>query len=411
MERVRLYPTPSQSARLVMMLDVTRQLYNAALQERRDAYRMRGITVTAKMQYAELTALRSPAERIDSRLVSVYRECEDATLRRLDLAMQAFFRRVKRGEKAGYPRFRSRSRWQMLQFPHGDRALRLNELQTKVTVPGVGIVRLRKGRSVPPFGRAMISVRAGRWYATFECERGVCPLEKTGRKVGVDRGIVAVVATSDGELIALPKNMSRHRAKVRVAQKRVSRRVRGSLRRGKARLLLARAHEAAASARRDFLHKLSRSIVNRYDTIAIEKLNVGAMTRSAAGTSEEPGRNVRAKAGLNREILNAGWSILRHMLVEKAESAVRTIVEVDPKNTSRECSSCGLIDASSRRSQSEFVCVGCSYAENADINAARVIRKRAELPPAGSFGAMAPGVDLRSALSSGRTRLASQDAA
>jgi putative transposase len=159
------------------------------------------------------------------------------------------------------------------------------------------------------------------------------------------------------------------------------------------------------------LHKLSRSIVGRYDTIAIEKLNVGAMTRSAAGTPEEPGRNVRAKAGLNREILNAGWSILRHMLVEKAESAVRTIVEVDPRNTSRECSSCGLIDADSRRSQSAFVCVGCGYAENADINAARVILKRAELPPAGSFGALAPGVDLRSALSSGRTRLTSQDAA
>jgi hypothetical protein len=133
-----------------MMLDVTRQLYNAALQERRDAYRMRGITVTAKMQYAELTALRSPAERIDSRLVSVYRECEDATLRRLDLALQAFFRRVKRGEKAGYPRFRSRSRWQTLQFPHGDRALRLNELQTKVTAPGVGTKRLvaRSGSTV-----------------------------------------------------------------------------------------------------------------------------------------------------------------------------------------------------------------------------------------------------------------------
>jgi putative transposase len=363
------------------------------------------------MQYAELTALRSPTERIDTRLVSVYRECEDATLWRLDLAMKAFFRRVKRGEKAGYPRFRSRSRWQTLQFPHGDRALRLNELQTKVTVPGVGTVRLRKGRNVPPFGRAMISLRAGRWYATFECERDVCPLEKTGRKVGIDRGVVAVVATSDGELIALPENMDRHRAKVRTAQKRLSRRVRGSRRRGKARLLLARAHEAAASARRDFLHKLSRSIVDRYDAVAIEKLNVGSMTRSAAGTLEEPGRNVRAKAGLNREILNAGWSIFRQMLVEKAECAVRTIVEVDPRNTSRECSSCGLVDGGSRRSQSEFVCVRCSYGANADINAARVILKRAELPPAGSLGALAPGVDLRSALSSGRTRLTSQDAA
>jgi len=411
MERVRLYPTPSQAARLVMMLDVTRQLYNAALQERRDAYRMRGISVTARMQYAELTALRSPAERIDSRLSSVYRECEDATLRRLDLAMKAFFRRVKRGEKAGYPRFRSRSRWQTLQFPHGDRALRLNELQTKVTVPSVGVVRLRKGRRVWAFGRAMISLRAGRWYATFECERDACPLEKTGRRVGIDRGVVAVVATSDGELIALPDNMERHRAKVRVAQKRLSRCARGSRRRGKARLLLARAHEVAASARRDFLHKLSRRIADRYDVIAIEKLNVGAMTRSAAGTLEEPGTNVRAKAGLNREILNAGWSILRQLLVEKAESAARTIVEVDPKNTSRECSSCGLVDAGSRRSQSAFDCAGCSYAENADINAARVILKRAELRPAGSLSALAPGVDLRSALSSGRTRLTSQDAA
>jgi putative transposase len=236
-------------------------------------------------------------------------------------------------------------------------------------------------------------------------------LGKTGRTVGLDRGVIAVVATSDGELVALPESMDRHRAKVRAAQKRLSRRVRGSRRRRKAGLLLARAHEAVASARRDFLHKLSRRIVDRYDGIAIEKLNVGAMTRSAAGTLEEPGTNVRAKAGLNREILNAGWSMLRQMLVEKAESAVRTIVEIDPKNTSRECASCGLIDADSRRSQSEFLCVGCGHAENADINAARVILKRAELPPAGSLGALVPGVDLRSALPSGRTRLTSQDAA
>ena len=111
MERVRLYPTPSQAARLVMMLDVTRQLYNAALQERRDAYRMCGITVTAKMQYAELTALRSLAERIDSRLVSVYRECEDATLRRLDLAMQAFFGRRISSFFRRSNRFASSANW------------------------------------------------------------------------------------------------------------------------------------------------------------------------------------------------------------------------------------------------------------------------------------------------------------
>jgi putative transposase len=372
---------------------------------------MRKINVTTKMQYAELTALRSLEGRLDDRLVAVYRECEDATLRRLDLAMQAFVRRAKRGEKAGYPRFRPRSRWQTLQFPHGNRALRLNELQTKVTVPGVGAVRLRKGRSIPPFGQAMISLRAGRWYAGFECERDATALDKTGRNVGIDRGIVAIVATSDDELIALPKTFSRHRARIHTAQKRVSRRTRGGRRRGKARLLLARAHEAAASARRDFLHKVSRSIVDRYEMIAIEKLDVRGMTQSSADTPAQPGKNVRAKSGLNREILNAGWSTLRQFLVEKAECAGRTIVEVDPKNTSRECSFCRLIDAGSRRSQSEFVCVACGYAANADINAACVILKRAELRPAGSLGALTPGVDLRSALASGRTRFSSHDAA
>jgi putative transposase len=105
-ERIKLYPTPRQQAALRFMLDVTRELYNAALQERRDAYRLRGVSISAKMQYAELTALRKPIHRLDSRLAAVYRECEDAVLHRLDLAMQAFFRRVTRGQTPGFPRFK-----------------------------------------------------------------------------------------------------------------------------------------------------------------------------------------------------------------------------------------------------------------------------------------------------------------
>src|SRR5664279_1990664 len=124
------------------MLDVTRQLYNAALQERKDAYRMRGVSISAKQQYAELTALRKPIFRLDSRLAAVYRECEDAVLHRLDLAMQAFFRRCKRGETPGFPRFRPAARWKQLMLPHGDRVLKFD--RGRVIVPGVGKVRLRK---------------------------------------------------------------------------------------------------------------------------------------------------------------------------------------------------------------------------------------------------------------------------
>jgi putative transposase len=152
-ERIRLYPATRQAAVLAVMLDVTRELYNALLQQRRDAYRLRKVKVTAKMQYAELTALRAE----DARVRAVYRECEDAVLHRLDLTLAAVSRRSKRGEKAGHPRFKSRRRWKQVEFPHGDRALRFDLAQQRVTIPGVGAVKLRKGRQVPAtYGRAWV---------------------------------------------------------------------------------------------------------------------------------------------------------------------------------------------------------------------------------------------------------------
>src|SRR5713226_6425583 len=153
MHRVRLYPKATQVERLRFMLDVTRQAYNALLDERRYAWKARGINVTAKMQYAEITALRAE----DARFASVYRECVDAVLHRLDLAFA--------GEPAGYPRFKSAARWKQLEFPHGDRALKLDAAQKRVRIPGVGSVPLRKGRAIPAFGRAFVAERNGRWWA------------------------------------------------------------------------------------------------------------------------------------------------------------------------------------------------------------------------------------------------------
>jgi hypothetical protein len=176
-EKVALYPTRAQERILLFILDVLRQLYNAALEQRREAYRRRGIRVTGKQQYAELTALRQEASSLGLRLATVYRECEDAVLHRLDLAFAAFFRRLRTGEKAGYPRFRPHRRWNQIAFPHGNRALRLDARQSRVIVPGVGAVKLRKGRTIPlTYGRAWLVRRNDRWYACFECEREVHPL-------------------------------------------------------------------------------------------------------------------------------------------------------------------------------------------------------------------------------------------
>ena len=222
-ETIRIYPTATQNGALDHALHVTRHLYNAALQERKDAYRLRKISVSVKMQYAELTALRH--ESIS--LASVYRECLDAVLHRLELSMQAAFRRLVRGEKAGFPRYKPAARWNSIAFPHGGRALKFDEEQRHVRIPGLGFVKLRKGRPVPPYGRAWLVRKNGRWYAQFECERAPQPLPRVGADVGLDRGITVLLATSDGELIENPRFIEAARCRLARVQRKVSKRKRG----------------------------------------------------------------------------------------------------------------------------------------------------------------------------------------
>ncbi len=390
-ERIRLYPTACQAQALRFMLGVTRELYNAALQERRDAYRLRGVAVSMKMQYAELTALRKPIHRLDTRLAAVYRECEDAVLRRLDLAMQAFFRRCKHGEVSGFPRFKPAVRWKQITFPHGSRALKFDAVQRRVTVPGVGSVKLRKGRAVPDFGRAWLVERNDRWYACFECERNVQPLPAMGVVFGVDRGVHILAATSDGDLIRnLAVGEKRRAATTRLQRDLdaasvyvgIERNRRCMNKRDPKRIAavkrLARAKEREANARRDYAHKVARQIVNRADVIGLEALRLRNMTRSAKGTVEQPGCNVAAKAGLNRVVLDAGFGLLHQLIAEKAEEAARRVVLVDPRFSSQECSRCGHVARESRRRR-RFRCVACGYANHADVNAALVIRRRAQL--------------------------------
>jgi putative transposase len=383
MHRVRLYPSTRQEARLRVALDVTRQIYNAALEQRRDMWTSRRKAISSKSQYAEITALRAE----DARIAGCYRECEDAALHRLDLAFAAFFRRLKAGEIAGYPRFRSAARWKQLEFPHGDRALGLTEAQNHVRIPMVGSVRLRKGRVIPPYGRAFVVERTGRWYAVFECQRDLAPLAPTGRAVGIDRGIRALVATSEGELFENPRHAERRKTVVTRHQRQLddltvkdaAGRVsngRDPARRAAVRRL-ARAKEREGNARRDALHKVSRELVDRYDVIAVEDLRLRAMTRSAKGTLEHPGRGVRAKAGLNRALLDAGLSMLVTLIREKAANTARVVVSVDARYTSQTCVACGHVAAASRVGDL-FVCLRCGHRDDADVNAARCILFRAQ---------------------------------
>ncbi len=382
--RVRLYPTRRQIQALERMLDVTRQLYNAALQERRDAYRFNGVTITAGMQYGELTALRAE----DARLRAVYRECEDAALRRLDLAMHAFFRRIKRAEVPGFPRFKPAARWKQIAFPHGDRALAFDDGQRRVRIPGVGAVALRKGRRVPEaFGRAWVVERTGRWYLCVEYEVAEAERRPVETLVGIDRGVHVLAATSDGQLIRNSAIGERHQSRTARLQRRLEAvTVRSADRkvlnrhdpvRAAAVHALARSREREGNARRDVLHKISRALVDAYDAIAMEALNLRAMTRSAKGTMAKPGRNVAAKAGLNRRMLDASFGLLHQMIAYKAASAGTTMVAVDPRFSSQSCWKCGHCERENRRRR-RFACRRCGFATHADIAAALEIRRRAQ---------------------------------
>jgi putative transposase len=323
LHKVRLYPTCAQERALVTMLRFTRELYNALLQQRRDAWTTRRVSLPSREQYAQLTELRE----VEPRFAGVYRECEDAVLHRLDLSFSAFFRRLKSGETPGYPRFRAAARWNQLEFPHGDRALKLDSVHSRVRVPGVGAIRLRKGRMVPEFGRAFLVTKNGRWYAVFEAHRAPSPVPASGCSVGIDRGIRVLAAFSDGTLIENMRPGSRRRAVVERHQRALDAATQKDAlgrilnRRDRVRMSaarrLARAKEREANARRDWLHKVSAKIVGRFDRIALEALRLPSMTRSAKGTREAPGTGVQAKAGLNRALLDAGFGMLATLIRQK----------------------------------------------------------------------------------------------
>jgi transposase len=249
---------------------------------------------------------------------------------------------------------------------------RLSRKTGEVRIPKTGWVRFRWSRQVPQGARSfrVTRDRAGRWHVAFAIIPD--PVEKpgTGDVVGVDRGVAVSAALSTGEMLAVPGLSPREQRRLARLQHRLARAERGSARRGRIRAAIARLKAREADRRKDWCEKLSTGLARRFDVICVEDLNVKRMTRSARGTIDIPGRNVAAKAGLNRGILASGWGLLVRRLEDKAPGRV---VKVNPAFTSQRCSACGQVDARSRESQAVFACTACGFACNADVNAAKNI--------------------------------------
>ena len=374
--RFLLRPTTKQAQALAACLEDHRHLYNAALQERREAYRRVEVTVRYGDQSAQLKDIR----RVDPDGQGRWSfSSQQATLRRLDKAMRAFFHRVKAGQVPGFPRFKGAGWFDSVEWPKDGDGCRWDCTpdcgQVRVYLQGIGQVRVHRHRKVEGRVKTITVKREGkRWYVILSCDNVPAqPLPATGAAVGVDLGVAALLATSDGALIDNPRHGQRAAGRLAAAQRSLARYKRGSTRRGKARGRVAAHHAKVRRQRLDHHHKTALALVRRYDLIVHEDLTIASMTRSARGTVEQPGSNVAQKSGLNRSILDAGWGQFLTILAGKAESAGRQVVAVDARNTSRTCPECGHCVRDNRVSQAEFRCQACGYTAHADVNAAQNI--------------------------------------
>ncbi len=358
----RLLPEKASTARwLDQTLEDQRILYNAALEERISCYQKTGKTISYFEQCKSLTQCRK--DGLDAPLM-----IQRGTLKRLDEAYKGFFRRVKKGQDkgAGFPRFKGKNFRSSMSIAEGGKVR-----GDRLHIPGSGKMRIRrKGGNPYPDGKPTCATlkREGRkWFAIVCFKVEVHEQEDDGTFLGLDMN-VHQVTDSDGVIWRLPLS-DRLEARKRRYQRKLARQRKGSHRRRKTLTRLSKTTRRIAKRRHNWQHHVSRNLADSARTIVVENLNAGGMTTSAKGTVEEPGRNVRAKAGLNRVIRDTGWSSLKQMLEYKAGK----VIEVDPAFTSQTCHVCGTTDSRSRRSQASFHCVACGHADNADVNAAKNI--------------------------------------
>jgi putative transposase len=385
--KLRAYPTGSQEGRAVRLLRDHCDLYNAALQERREGWRMERVSITFVDQSAQLKEIRAADPHGQGRHSFT---AQQQTLRRLNTVYQAFLRRVRDterrkttkpiGRRVGTPRFKPYQRFDQVLFVAGDGA-RWEPVGTgrwaHASFQAVGQVKIHQHRAVVGRVKTLQLKREGRrWYVIVVTDADPQPLPTTDRQVGIDVGVARFLTTSDGQVVANPRFLDGAQVRIGELQRRKARARPGSGNRWRLRRRLAREWRKVANQRRDFHHKTARRLINACDVVALENLRIDNLTAAARGTVDVPGTGVAAKSSLNRSILDAGWAQFTRILVAKAESAGRRTICVDPQWTSVTCHACGA--RCTRPRQDTVVCPSCGEWD-ADLNAARNIATRAGL--------------------------------
>lgn len=390
-----LRPTARQEQALREMLADHCSLYNGALQERREAYRHVSKT---RVRYGDQSAQLKEIRAFDPQRQGRWSfSSQQATLRRLNRAFEAFFRRVKTGQTPGYPRFKGVGHFDTVEFPKDGDGCRWDSTpqdpQTRVRLQGVGHIRVHRHRPVVGRVKTISVKREGRrWFVVLSCDDVPTePLAPTGSVVGIDMGVTYLLTTSKGERVHNPRFFASMAEELAEAQRHLATFPRRTRRRTKrhraAARKVARLHAKIRRQRLDHHHKTALELARDHDMIACEKLNTAGMTRAPVPkpAPEHEGaylpNGAAAKAGLNKSILDAGWGQFLRILADKAESAGRRVILVDARNTSRTCppfaGGCGHVAGQNRLTQARFECTVCGFAGNADHVGALNILHRA----------------------------------
>jgi len=350
--RYRIYPNNRQKQIIDQTIELCRYLYNCGLEHRILAYRQRRASVYAYQQINELPGIKE----VFPDYKNIYSQVLQDVLRRLDKTFSSFFRRVKTGEKPGFPRYKGENRYHSFTYPQPQE--NMIPANGKVYLPKIGKVKIKLHREIPGNIKTVtVTRRNGKYYACFTVEVESVLLPKTGRTVGIDVGVFAFVATSDGLLVQSPQTYRKAEKSLKTLQREVSRRKKGSNRRRKSVQKLASVHEKIANQRKDIAHKTARYLVNNYDLIAHEDLQI---------------KNMVKNHHLAKSIQDSGWGMFFDILAYKAEEAGKQVVKVNPHNTSQICSGCGHI-VKKTLAVRIHKCPHCGLEFDRDINAARNI--------------------------------------
>ncbi len=359
------------------VLDVCRELYNASIEERRNAYQNFGVSVNAAMQSKQLPAIK--IDRPDVK--AVHSQTLQDVLDRSNKAFAAFFRRVKAGEKPGYPRFKSRDRYD--SFVMKQNAFRVEG--DKLYLPGIGSVRIRLSRPIEGVIRICTIKRdCSGWYVSFACEPVPKPaLPPTGEVVGIDMGVKTFATLSDGNKIENPRFQSKTLDELAEAQRQFEpyKTNYQSKKRAKLKGRIRRLHRKVAEQRKDFAHKEANKLIKRYDEIHVEDLKVKQMVDSSSDDKSKLPSSIN-KTGLRRNIHDAGWSLFLNILIHKAAEAGRKVVKKNPAHTSQTCCQCGdRLTGEAKLSLADryFDCPKCGNHLDRDLNGAITILQSKEI--------------------------------